>query len=80
MVKLIINGQKVLRLKIITNTKVLSTSCLFLVSLNLFSSDPIAYLNTLGYEPAQKEIAYSKNGMVTTQHFLATSVVCLIHI
>ena len=74
MVKLIINGQKVLRLKIITNTKVLSTSCLFLVSLNLFSSDPIAYLNTLGYEPAQKEIAYSKNGMVTTQHFLATSV------
>ena len=44
------------------------------LSSNIAASDPIAYLNTLGYEPAQKNLAVSKNGMVTTQHFLATSV------
>ena len=40
----------------------------------VFSSLPIAYLNTSGYEPAQQETAQGKNGMITTQHFLATAV------
>ena len=73
MVKQITNGQKMLQLKVIIN-KGLFASWLLLASISLSSSEPIAYLNTLGYEPAQKEIAYGNNGMVTTQHFLATSV------
>tara|TARA_B100001564_G_scaffold34241_1_gene25055 strand:- start:1097 stop:2854 length:1758 start_codon:yes stop_codon:yes gene_type:complete len=55
-------------------SKNLYFSCLLFTTLSLSSSEPIAYLNTLGYEPAQKEMAYGDNGMVTTQHFLATSV------
>ena len=49
---------------------------LFLLFLpkNFYAIEPIAYLNSLGYEPAQKELASSKNGMVSTQHFLATAV------
>ena len=62
------------QLKAISNKKTLYTFCLLFASLSLFSSEPIAYLDTLGYEAAQKEISYGKNGMVTTQHFLATSV------
>lgn len=63
-----------LQLKAIINKKILQSGFLLVISLSLSSSEPIAYLNTLGYEPAQKEMAYSNNGMVTTQHFLATSV------
>ena len=63
-----------LQLKAIINKKILQSGFLLVVSLSLSSSEPIAYLNTLGYEPAQKEMAYGNNGMVTTQHFLATSV------
>ena len=74
MEKQITNGQKMSQLKVISNKKTLYTFCLLFVSLSLFSSEPIAYLDTLGYEAAQKEISYGKNGMVTTQHFLATSV------
>ena len=47
---------------------------LLFLSKNFYAIEPIAYLNSLGYEPAQKELASSKNGMVTTQHFLATEV------
>ena len=74
MEKQITNGQKMSQLKAISNKNILHTFCLLLVSLSLSSSEPIAYLDTLGYEAAQKEISYGKNGMVTTQHFLATSV------
>ena len=74
MEKQITNGQKMSQLKAISNKNTLHTFCLLLISLSLFSSEPIAYLDTLGYEAAQKEISYGKNGMVTTQHFLATSV------
>ena len=73
MVRQITNGQKMLQSKAIIN-KNLYFSCLLFITLSLSSSEPIAYLNTLGYEPAQKEMAYGDNGMVTTQHFLATSV------
>ena len=74
MEKQITNGQKMSQLKAISNKNTLHTFCLLFASLSLFSSEPIAYLDTLGYEAAQKEISYGKNGMVTTQHFLATSV------
>ena len=47
---------------------------LLFLSKNFYAIEPIAYLNSLGYEPAQKELASSNNGMVTTQHFLATAV------
>ena len=47
---------------------------LIFLSKNFYAIEPIAYLNSLGYEPAQKELASSKNGMVSTQHFLATAV------
>tara|TARA_B100001109_G_scaffold26826_1_gene20173 strand:- start:999 stop:2777 length:1779 start_codon:yes stop_codon:yes gene_type:complete len=70
MVKQIINGQKVLQLKIISKYFFF----LSILSIQLEASDPIAYLDTLGYEPAQKEMAESMNGMITTQHFIATSV------
>ena len=53
--------------------KILILFLLFL-SKNFYAIEPIAYLNSLGYEPAQKELASSKNGMVSTQHFLATEV------
>jgi gamma-glutamyltranspeptidase/glutathione hydrolase len=43
---------------------------------NIGSQDfqPIGTVNPTDYIPAQKAIAESKNGMVTTQHFLATRV------
>ena len=47
---------------------------LVIFSICVSSSEPIAYLNTLGYEAAQKETARGNNGMITTQHFLATGV------
>ena len=65
-----INGQSLLQFKIMSKY-----ICFLLVlSINVSASEPIAYLNTLGYEPAQKEMAVGTNGMVTTQHFIATSV------
>ena len=74
MAKQTINGLKILLMKAINKPKKISIFALIFISINSFSSEPIAYLNSLGYEPAQKKLAYSKNGMVTTQHFLATAV------
>ena len=74
MEKQIINGLKMLQ------TKIKYKKIIFLVILTfstpsvVFSSLPIAYLNTSGYEPAQQEAAQGKNGMITTQHFIATAV------
>ena len=55
MVKQTINGQRVLQLKI--KTKYISF--LIILSTSVGASEPIAYLNTLGYEPAQKKMAES---------------------
>ena len=71
MEKLIINGQKKLLMKVFKKKYYL---LVLFFSINTFSSEPIAYLNSLGYEPAQKKLASSKNGMITSQHFLATAV------
>ena len=66
MAKQTINGLKILLMKAINKPKKISIFILIFISINSFSSEPIAYLNSLGYEPAQKELASSKNGMVTT--------------
>ena len=58
----------------VLNKKNISFVVALIASTHLYTTEPIAYLNSLGYEPAQKEIASSKNGMITTQHFLATQV------
>ena len=44
------------------------------IDVNAYDFQPIGIVNPSKYIPAQKEIAESKNGMVTTQHFLATKV------
>ena len=68
------NGQKILLMKVISKANIFYICILLLASINSLATNPIAYLDTFGYEPAQKELAISKNGMVTTQHFLATAV------
>ena len=73
MARQIINGPKILLMKV-SNKKNISFVVALIASTYLYAIEPIAYLNSLGYEPAQKEIASSKNGMITTQHFLATQV------
>ena len=54
----------------------LSAFILIICSSNILaqSYEPIGTINPNNYEPAQKNIAQGKNGMVTTQHFLATAV------
>ena len=54
----------------------LSAFVFFICSSNVSaqSYEPIGTINPNNYEPAQKNIAQGKNGMVTTQHFLATAV------
>ena len=49
---------------------------IFAITININAKDfqPIGTVNPSKYIPAQKQIAESKNGMVTTQHFLATKV------
>ena len=74
MEKQIINGLKMLQTKIKYNKFIFLVILTFLTPGAVFSSLPIAYLNTSGYEPAQQETAQGKNGMITTQHFLATAV------
>ena len=74
MEKQIINGLKMLQTKIKYNKFIFLVILTFLTPGAVFSSQPIAYLNTSGYEPAQQETAQGKNGMITTQHFLATAV------
>ena len=69
------NGQKILLMKVISKANIFYICILLLASINSLATNPIAYLDTFGYEPAQKELATSKNGMVTTPHFLS-----LIHI
>ena len=44
------------------------------IHINAKNFQPIGTVNPSKYIPAQKQIAESKNGMVTTQHFLATKV------
>ena len=74
MEKQITNGQKKLQISILTKKQISCFFIIFIASFNLYSFEPISYLKTLGYEPAQKEMAISPNGMITTQHFLATEV------
>ena len=54
----------------------LSIFVFFICTSNILaqSYEPIGTINPNNYEPAQKNIAQGKNGMVTTQHFLATAV------
>lgn len=49
---------------------------IFVITIDINAKDfqPIGTVNPSKYIPAQKQIAESKNGMVTTQHFLATKV------
>ena len=61
-------------MKILCKRTTVSLLICSVLSLNISGSDPIAYMNTLGYSPAQIETAESNNGMVSTQHFLATRV------
>ena len=61
-------------MKILCKRTIVSLLICSVLSLNISGSDPITYMNTLGYSPAQIETAESNNGMVSTQHFLATRV------
>ena len=68
-----------LKLKIsFKHIKLMLVVCFFMLTLtiNVNAKDfqPIGTVNPSKYIPAQKQIAESKNGMVTTQHFLATKV------
>jgi gamma-glutamyltranspeptidase/glutathione hydrolase len=49
---------------------------IFTATLDIASKDyqPIGIVNPSNYIPAQKQIAESENGMITTQHFIATKV------
>ena len=49
---------------------------IFAITIDINAKDfqPIGTVNPSKYIPAQKQIAESKNGMVTTQHFIATKV------
>ena len=72
--KRIINGQKMLLMKQLHNKNYLFIlASFFLVTHEIGSTEPI-YSISKKYEPAQNKISYSKNGMVTTQHFIATKV------
>ena len=68
-------------LKLRTNfkfIKLISVVCFFMLALIIEISakdfQPIGTVNPAKYVPAQKKISESKNGMVTTQHFIATKV------
>ena len=68
-----------LKLKIsFKHIKPILVICFFMFTLiigvNAKDFQPIGTVNPSKYIPAQKQIAESKNGMVTTQHFLATKV------
>ena len=60
------------------NLKLMHLACFLLYSLciEVASKDfqPIGTVNPSKYIPAQQQISDSKNGMVTTQHFIATRV------
>ncbi len=75
MVKQITSGLKMLQTKNLLKKYTAIILCCIFVSFNILSSEPIHSISIdYGYTPAQKEIAYGKNGMITTQHFLATHV------
>ena len=68
-----------LKLKIsFKHIKLILVICFFMNALaidaNAKDFQPIGTVNPSKYIPAQKQIAEGKNGMVTTQHFLATKV------
>ena len=68
-----------LKLKIsFKHIKLMLVVCFFMftltINVNAKDFQPIGTVNPSKYIPAQKQIAESKNGMVTTQHFLATKV------
>ena len=68
------SGQKMLLTKLHQNKKFFILALSFsLLSPAYVYTTPI-YSIIKDYSPAQKEIAKSKNGMVTTQHFIATEV------
>ena len=58
--------------------KLIHIACFFIYSLcvEVIARDfqPIGTVNPSKYIPAQKQISKSRNGMVTTQHFIATRV------
>ena len=63
------------------NTKIFLIFSLYIIAVSFNSPyihteifEPIGTVNPSKYIPAQKQIAESNNGMVTTQHFLATAV------
>ena len=75
MVKQITSGLKMLQTKNLLKKYTAIILCCIFVSSDILSSEPIYSISLdYGYTPAQKEIAYGKNGMITTQHFLATHV------
>ena len=75
MVKQITSGLKMLQTKNLLKKYTAIVLCCIFVSSDILSSEPIHSISRdYGYTPAQKEIAYGKNGMITTQHFLATHV------
>tara|TARA_B100000212_G_scaffold290274_1_gene231703 strand:+ start:3697 stop:5487 length:1791 start_codon:yes stop_codon:yes gene_type:complete len=75
MVKQITSGLKMLQTKNLLKKYTAIILCCIFFSFNILSSEPIHSISIdYGYTPAQKEIAYGKNGMITTQHFLATHV------
>ena len=75
MVKQITSGLKMLQTKNLLKKYTAIILCCIFVSFNILSSEPIHSISIdYRYTPAQKEIAYGENGMITTQHFLATHV------
>ena len=74
MVKQTTNGQKMSRMNLQLRKFVFPFFLsVFFISSSYIYSTPIYSLKN-SYSPAQKEISYGKNGMVTTQHFIATEV------
>ena len=76
MEKQTISGLRMLQIKnLVKKYTAIIFACVFFLSINIESTNPIHSISIdSDYTPAQKEIAYGKNGMVTTQHFIATRV------
>ena len=73
MEKQTISGLRMLQIKnLVKKYTAVIFACVFFLSINIESTNPIHSISIdSDYTPAQKEIAYGKNGMVTTQHFIA---------
>ena len=79
MEKRIISGLMEWLIEMMKNKKILLTSALIFLSIlakdiNAQTFQAIGTVNPNKYIPTQKSIAEGKNGMVTTQHFIATRV------